>query len=80
MIGAEASLAIARLIGYYDLQLIHGESPMPQILPVTEVAGYFAEYSNHVHPLFAVSDGVSALAVDYSRRLTSKRHNVRAGR
>jgi Domain of unknown function (DUF5615) len=39
-----------------------------------------AEYSNRVHPLFAVSDGGSALAVDYSRRLTSIRHNVRAGR
>jgi hypothetical protein len=39
-----------------------------------------AEYSNRIHPLFAVSDGVSALAVDYSRRLTSIRHNVRAGR
>jgi hypothetical protein len=53
---------------------------MPQILPVTEVAGYFAEYSNRIHSLFAVSDGVSALAVDYSRCLTSKCHNARAGR
>jgi hypothetical protein len=53
---------------------------MPQTLPVTDIARHFAEYSNRIHPLSAVSDGVSALAVDYSRRLTSKRHNVRAGR
>ena len=75
-----ASLAIACLIGYYDLQLIHGGSLMSQILPVTKVARHFAEYSNRVHPLSAVHDRGSALAIDYSRRLTSKRHNVRAGK
>jgi hypothetical protein len=53
---------------------------MPQILPSTEVAGYFAEYSNRVHLLFAVSDGGSALAVYYFWRLTSKRQSVRSER
>jgi hypothetical protein len=53
---------------------------MPQTLPVTDVARHFAEYSNRVHLLSAVSDGVSALAVYYFWRLTPKRQSVRSER